>query len=89
MTQKSKFKTWGEAVMARRLKLCLPCSEVAARAGVTGSYLGDIEKGNRPTPHRRLRLKVCKILELDPAEPERLAAKKRCPHCDRPIQRRT
>jgi transcriptional regulator with XRE-family HTH domain len=58
---------FGRAVLARRIELELSQEELAARAGLHRTYVGDIERGARNLALRNI-VNLATALELTPDE---------------------
>jgi transcriptional regulator with XRE-family HTH domain len=68
---------FGEVIRQQRQRAGLSLANLAAQLGVTKVYVSDVERGLRkPFTQQRIR-EVAKVLDLDPEELSRLAARSR------------
>lgn len=63
----SVLKVFGQAVRSRREKLGISQEELADRAGLHRTYIGDIERGRRNVALRNI-CRLARALEVPPAE---------------------
>lgn len=66
------MKTLGELFRIRRTRKALSLRQVAGRAGISYSYLSQIETGARGSKdlNARIEAHLLRVLEIDPQDPE-------------------
>lgn len=63
-----RHANFGITILAHRTELGLSQDAVGALVGVTGSMVGDYERGKEDNPKMKNFLALCNLFDLDPRE---------------------